>query len=524
MTPMFEVPAAALRTAPQWSNQQQAIFGWFETGTLTASIGDTLYAKGAPARRTQNLVVRARAGTGKTTTIIEGVNRAPDGSILLCAFNKRIADELSTRLTSSRASARTLHSVGFSAVRKFWNGVSLAPRTQDRADTITAHVCPNTVPDDIKKLVTRIHTMGREVHAHAAEPGDLLDMIYTYDMEADEEWRDEFPAEKLEAMALAAMDFAASAKPAGGIDFTDMVFLPVRNGWLRPAFDMVVVDEAQDMNATQLEIAQKVCRPQGRICVVGDDRQAIYGFRGADSSSLDRLKRELKAGELGLTITYRCAQSIVKLAQALVPDFQAGPSNPQGTVERLGMDKMVEQAQAGDFILSRLNAPIVGVAMSLLRNNKPARVAGRDIGAGLKALVRKLATGKAKDSVPEFLGKVMQWEARELARAMKMGHPEKVEPIHDKAEVLRVMADGAVGMGEVLDRCDTLFSDDKSKSAVICSSIHRSKGLESPTVYLLADTIRREASRPIEEANIEYVAITRAKNRLVLVGGAGATR
>jgi superfamily I DNA/RNA helicase len=98
-----------------------------------------------------------------------------------------------------------------------------------------------------------------------------------------------------------------------GIDFTDMIFLPVANNWIRPQYDMVVVDEAQDMNTCQLAIAQGLAR--NRVVVVGDDRQAIYGFRGADSGSLDRLKDELKATELGLTTTYRCGRGIVALAQ-----------------------------------------------------------------------------------------------------------------------------------------------------------------------------------------------------------------
>src|ERR1035437_2155016 len=81
-----------------WSFQQMTIFDYFEHGA-------------------GHLVVRARAGTGKTTTIIEGVNRVPETAILVCAFNKRIADVLNTRLDNPHAAARTLHSVGYAAIR-----------------------------------------------------------------------------------------------------------------------------------------------------------------------------------------------------------------------------------------------------------------------------------------------------------------------------------------------------------------------------------------------------------------------
>ena len=59
----------------KWSEQQESIFGWFREGE-------------------GNLVVRARAGTGKTTTIIEAITYAPEEKILLAAFNRKIADEL----------------------------------------------------------------------------------------------------------------------------------------------------------------------------------------------------------------------------------------------------------------------------------------------------------------------------------------------------------------------------------------------------------------------------------------------
>jgi superfamily I DNA/RNA helicase len=94
-----------------WSAQQEAIFGWFENSLVP------------PGTFSQNLVVRARAGTGKTTTILEAILHAPEAKILLCAFNKRIAEELTARLsaTGSNAVAKTLHSVGFGLVSSDWS-------------------------------------------------------------------------------------------------------------------------------------------------------------------------------------------------------------------------------------------------------------------------------------------------------------------------------------------------------------------------------------------------------------------
>ena len=66
--------------------------------------------------------------------------------------------------------------------------------------------------------------------------------------------------------------------------------------------------------------------------VIGDDKQAIYGFCGADSGSLFRLKDELDAKVLHLTKTFRCGKAIVEEAKQFVPDFQAAQTNCDGVI------------------------------------------------------------------------------------------------------------------------------------------------------------------------------------------------
>ena len=498
-------------TSRTWSGKQTSIFGWFAT-----AIG--------------HLIVRARAGTGKTTTIIEGINHAPEKNILLCAFNKRIAEELTARLSNPNAQAKTLHAVGFAAVRRYWSDVKVGSGSL-RADRLSEQVCGPRCPDTVKRLVSRLHTKGREIAPHANAIGDLTDIALNFECEPDDSWarcprcfneRDRcecpsgfggFDLLYVETKALEAMELAAEIKPVEtGIDFSDMIFLPVRNGWLAKTYDLVVVDEAQDMTVAQLEIARGVCR--GRICVVGDDRQAVYGFRGADSESLDRLKTELNATELGLTTTYRCGRAIVALARELVPDFEAGPNNPEGIVRELTGDKLLGEVAQGDFILSRLNAPLVSLAMTLLKSGRRTRIAGRDIGAGLKALIRKVSHGSR--SIPELLSKVAAWETREVTRMQKANRLDRIDGIHDQAEMIVELATSARNVADVEARIDALFTDDGLGQAgvITCSSVHRAKGLEADRVFVLADTLRTHNQ---EERNIQYVAITRAKSELVMV-------
>ncbi len=491
------------------SDKQLAIFDWFSRIDLA---------------KPEHLVVRARAGTGKTTTIIEGVKLAPERSILICAFSKIIQEELLKRIGTGypNIEAKTLHAIGYACIRRFRERIKVEFNS-GRADMLADQVCGRTCPDAIKRLVSKLHTKGREIAPHATRLGDLTNIAITFECEPDESWtRSGFDLDYVERKSLEAMELAAGVQSGATIDGSDMIFLPVRNGWLTKQFDMVVVDECQDLTTAQLEIAQGVLNVGGRICIVGDDRQAIFGFRGADSGSIDRLKFELDASELSLTTTYRCGKRIVELAQGYVADFEAGPNNSEGVIRDLATEKLTSEAGPGDFILSRVNAPLVSIAMKLLRSGKRTRIADRDIGKGLVALMRKLR-GR---SIPDLLSKIEAWAAREnsrlsaqLAKATngrKSAIQAKIEAVLDQADMMASLTDGAESVNEVETRIESLFTDDGlgASGMITCSSIHRSKGLEAERVFVLRDTIRNNTQ---EEQNLGYVAITRAKQELVWV-------
>lgn len=374
-------------------------------------------------------MVRARAGTGKTTTIIEGINRAPEQRILLCAFNKSIASELQARIANPNAEAKTLHALGFGIVKRNWENVQPDPERGKRLARKAAG--GDKAPDAMVALVAKLATLGKEMVPYAKKPSDLYEVAEDMECVPDEDWQDDgWTMERVAKCALQAMSLATVRD--GTIDFSDMLFLPLRQKWANGRYELVVVDECQDMNAAQLYLALKLVREGGRLIVVGDDRQAIYRFRGADSGSLDRIKKAMNAEELPLTITYRCPKAVVAEAQRLVPDYQAAPTAPEGVVSALPIAKLAETAKPGDAILSRKNAPLVRVCLSILRRGVRAKVAGKDVGAGLVALVKKL---KAK-SMPEFLAKLSKWEERETARAQALGGDKaerKMGEVQDKA-------------------------------------------------------------------------------------------
>ena len=487
-------------TKTTWSPEQNAIFAWFATAT-------------------DSLLVRARAGTGKTTTIVEGIKHAPkDASVLLAAFNKKIATELAERLDHPNAEALTLHSVGFGAVRRFWTRVRLEQKRGERSFGLAKRAAGTQAPDAMLSLVAKLMTVARECAPLAEGPDDLHALAWEHDCIPDAEW-DDFGWDENEVCKAAYRALELAAEKTDTIDFSDMVFLPVRNNWLRPKYDLVVIDECQDMNKAQVIIATRVAK--GRICVVGDDRQAIYKFRGADAGVLDRLKKELNATEMSLTTTYRCAKAIVREANAIVTDYKAADFNPEGIVRTIGKDTVLDVAKGGDVILSRLNAPLIGLCLQALTLGIAARVEGRDIAAGLKKLVRELSKGPAGRSIPQFLTRLNSWEAAQLKRVERgNGAAEaKGDAIKDKAEALRSIAEGASSVNVMTTRIDDIFTQIKSGNAITLSSVHKAKGLEWKRVFILRDTLRDTNT---EELNIQYVAITRAIEELVYVLDDGA--
>lgn len=489
------------RPAKIWSPQQEAIFAF-------------------TVEQDANLVVEALAGTGKTTTIVEAVRRYttafPDRRVMVCAFNKRIAEELQVRFADAGSvDVKTLHAIGFGIIRQYWGRKVRVCNRDERAKALTDAACGSQCPDGIKKLVSKLHTKARDMMPYAITGADLLPLAEKFECDPDDFWALQgydltYVCEKAaKAMALA---FEPDDPPATGIDFADMIGLPLRKGWAVKEFDLVVVDEAQDMTVPQLDLAQAICA--GRFIVVGDSNQAIYGFRGADSGSLKRLEHELEATVLGLTTTYRCGRQIVALAQRIVPTFEAGAANPEGEVCTSTAGEMLDTVGYGDFVLSRTNAPLVATAMRLLRAGKRTRVAGRDIGNGLKGLVSTLSKGTT--SVPAFLERLTAWEAKQIKRATVLKWETRIALVRDQAETLHHLAMDARSVGDIVARIDALFSDDDlgHKGVITCSSVHRAKGLEADRVFVLAWTLR---DRDQEEVNIRYVAITRAKHTLVMV-------
>jgi len=232
----------------------------------------------------------------------------------------------------------------------------------------------------------------------------------------------------------------------------------------------------------------------------------IYGFRGADENAVPNLIGRLKAHVMPLSVTYRCARAIVAEAQRIVPDIEPAPNAEQGEVHNCGEETMKNLAAPGDFILSRSNAPLVGLCLGFLREGRRASVQGRDIGASLISLVKK---SQAK-TVEDLTGYVQVWGARECDRLRKK--EMDTQSVEDRVETFQALCEDAQSVAEVLARIEALFSDQDDSARIVLSTTHKAKGLERDRVFVLRDTYARKQTT--EEMNMLYVAVTRAKKAL----------
>lgn len=472
-----------------------------------------------------SLILAAVAGSGKTTTILAGVEMV-DGQVALVAYNKAIAVELKERLEARninfrKAQAGTAHSFGFSAIRKAFGNVKV--NEHKVADMVEAMIQNTTDPlNSFKGVVVELVGLAKQraIGVNTSIDNDDLwfDIVDHFGVAIEGDY------EVLTFVVRAAQQaLKRSNRVTAVVDFNDMVYLPLIHNLRMWQFDVVMVDEAQDTNEARRLLYRKMLKVRGRMVAVGDPHQAIYGFTGADANSLQLIQDDYRAKLMPLSVTYRCPKAVVAFAQQWVSHIQAGETAPEGLVTQVGATALMEKGYLlpTDAILCRNTAPLVKVAFMLIRNKIACKVEGRDIGNGLK----KLAQRWKITTIAALSNKLDEYEAREIKKARDKKNEAKAQSIIDIVATLRVVMDEATLSGEknitdVLARIDAIFESDV-KGVVTLSTIHKSKGREWPRVFWLF----REQTCPspwakkdwelAQEDNLCYVAATRAQEVLV---------
>jgi DNA helicase IV len=322
-------------------------------------------------------------------------------------------------------------------------------------------------------------------------------------------------------MALKVVKIGMNELTTKGIaDFTDMIYVPNVKNLTMTQFDFVFIDECQDLSACQRELFLKALKPNGRFVAVGDPRQAIYGFAGADVESFNVLKSLPNTIHLPLSVCYRSDSAIIDIAKEIVPQIEARENAPMGEVKE---DCKLSEILDGDMILCRVNAPLVALCMKYIADGVKAYVKGKDIGANLINMIQKTKCRNIADAIAK-IEKEGQKIVAKIVRKQKCSEAEaKQESIflsfEDKLRAIEVLSTNIITSDAVCRRIESIFKD-TDRSGICLSSVHKAKGLESNNVYiLLKEKFYNKYAMKIpwmaeQETNLVYVAYTRAKHKL----------
>jgi ATP-dependent DNA helicase UvrD/PcrA len=454
----------------------------------------------------EHTIVVAKAGCGKTKTLVECVKYIPKKKkALFVAFSKKIAMELDDRINSSVVDIFTLHSLGYRAVQNAFGRIPLDP---DKTLNIVIDILKEKHKIDGKEKFATALAINRAIslckNCLIDTPSKMDDLLDRYDISVLE-------LDRKQVISIICLALRRGKEIKTCIDFPEMVQWPYLFRLALPAYDRVFIDETQDISAAQLHLALSACKKDGRILACGDDRQVIFSWAGVDINSIDIIKKRLNAKVLELPISYRCATNIIKYAQEIVPDIQAAPNAKEGKIIHIHENNFLAEVKIGDFILSRVNAPNIYYCLTLLKMGIKANIQGKDVGAGLAYIIKK----SGKNNVKDFLQWLKDWKKSETERLHSKGKDATI--IADKTSCIEALCEDAKSIEEVLENIKTIFTDGDDYDRVMLSSIHAAKGLERNRVFLLMDTFRYGDG--IEEQNLKYVARTRAKEELFLVQG-----
>jgi DNA helicase II / ATP-dependent DNA helicase PcrA len=452
----------------------------------------------------QSMLINALAGSAKTTTLCMIAQALPIQPILSLAFNKKIAEEMASRL-SGHVTCKTMNAIGHGIWAKTCvSRLSINPRKS--YELLKANVEALSKAERAEAYETFSETL--KAIAQAKREGYLPKTSLHHAKGHESFWAgfDEAPSGLQRTLIDKTLSDSITAAYNGQLDFDDQLYMPTLFGGSFPRFPLVLVDEAQDLSPINHAMLRKLV--VDRFIGVGDPWQSIYGFRGAVQGGMGTLAREFSCKEFTLSVSFRCPQAIVEAARIRVPHMKwnTGGGHVQ-TLDRLG----IEDIPDGAAFICRCNAPLFNLALKLLVSGRGASLVGTDLGPALIRTLKKL--GPETLSKKEVYHAISAWEAERLLKA------KDKSAISDIAECLRVFAEFGQTLGTAITYAEHIF---KSQGTIQLLSGHKAKGLEWDTVYHLdpwripspyAETPEEIA----QELNLSYVITTRAKHSLFFI-------
>ena len=338
------------------------------------------------------LLVVAGAGTGKTRVIEERTARllergVPPEQVLLMTFTRKAAAEMLERAAQRHPSARrvdggTFHHVAYRIVARNFRALELARPptvidTDDAANAIAAVVQRLGLQRDRRQRLPRKSAL-QAAFSRATNLRVPLSEVVARDLP-------DF-VEALELLQRVRREWARYKLERGYVDYDDVLVMaakllamPAVRDRVAGNWRYVLVDEYQDVNAWQAEIALALAAPHGNLMVVGDPKQSIYAFRGARHDKIVGFVDEVPgAGVLHLTDNYRSTQAILNVANAVMAQMSTRIDRPlraavrphgERPLLRVLEDERAVADHVADLLQERLGDPgALGGHAVLVRN------------------------------------------------------------------------------------------------------------------------------------------------------------
>jgi len=302
---------------------QTRIYYWIEHGTGHGSM-------------------RSAAGSGKTTTLVGVTTRTPrTSSVVALAFARRNADDLKDRMPFW-AKCDTHHAFCNNALNRHFRQ---KPKPEAKKES---YIMRDLVPEWKRRValeemvlplvaLAKANAYGCGCEAHVDEHGlpewtqDLSALADHYGLDAS-----------TDALAYAEDVLRISLEQTHRYSFDDMLWLSLRHKVCFDKANWLLVDEAQDLNFTQQLLLPQMLAEDGRLLIVGDPFQSIYGFRGASPDAMERMEVRFNMEVMPLSVSYRCSKSVVAEAQRVLSQKIPGAARTTKAFNPIDQDEDID--------------------------------------------------------------------------------------------------------------------------------------------------------------------------------------
>jgi superfamily I DNA/RNA helicase len=472
-----------------------------------------------------NCVIKACAGSGKSTTIVSAMKLVPKSKkCLFIAFNKSIVEELTRRLDGyDNCVVKTIHSLGYLIVRRnlgsdieideYKYRTYLKKHINELTSITEGTYMTRQMVEDYIDSITMLIDYSRFNIAQSVKEIEQVAARYDIPVSFDEC-----------EVALKCLKWGEENYHT--IDYTDMVWLPYELS-LKPTglqFDWIFFDEAQDASQMAIELFLRCFKRGTRFASVGDSSQTINLFAGSSPEAFDYMCNYPNTTIFELPVTYRCAKKITEYANNLVPNMKYRDDAPDGMV----IDNChINAIKDGDMVLARSKAPLLKLYVKLLRRGINCYIKGQDIGSNLIKILEnvdldELNADLKKDGVFVRLYDKLFNDRNKLMekRGLDMNDATlsmNIMNMYDSINALIILSEKYNSKHELIEHIKDIFKD--NSKGVCLSTIHKAKGLEAENVYILCHSmmpskLAHHDWEKIQERNLQYVAYTRPKNKL----------